>query len=127
MFAAIGPSYTDADVFSLAGMEPYSLRDLHTAFVGFSRHVVLFLPRTSDLNEIAALTVSEDNGQGGVHADKPTSVIHYCMYGSSKVIRHPLYVGLDMADDCRLYVSTMAISRLTRQSQTSLTNETVTR
>ena len=56
-------------------MEPYSLQQIYEAMTGLSDHVVLYLPRTSDLPQLAALV-----GQG--HKVK---VIHYCMYGASKV------------------------------------------
>jgi len=71
-----GPTYTDWDIFDLAVMEPYSLTQLHTAFTNLSSHVVLFLPRSSDLRQIAK---SAPDGT-------KLQVVHYCMYGASKAL-----------------------------------------
>lgn len=70
-----GPGYRSDDVFNLETMQPYSLRKLYNDFRKISKEVVLYLPRTSDLNEVAEL--AEDGEQ--------VPVTHYCMHGASKV------------------------------------------
>lgn len=70
-----GPSYRAHEVFDLSTMQPYNLRKLYDEFTKISKDVVLYLPRTSDLNELADL----------VDDDKQISVTHYCMRGASKV------------------------------------------
>jgi trimethylguanosine synthase len=62
-------------VFDLSKMEPYNLEKLYTNFSKYSKHVVLYLPRTSDLNQLARYA------PGG----KKIEVSHYCMMGASKV------------------------------------------
>ncbi|KAI9376209.1 RNA cap guanine-N2 methyltransferase-domain-containing protein [Aspergillus egyptiacus] len=71
-----GPGYRSASVFDLKTMEPYSLRTLYTEFSLFSPHIVLYLPRTSDLNQLARF----------VKDDHPAAVMHYCMRGASKAL-----------------------------------------
>lgn len=59
-------------------MQPYSLKDLYTAYQASTPDAfVLYLPRNSDLNEIAKYAPKE---QG-----KKLEVTHYCMSGWSKV------------------------------------------
>lgn len=71
-----GPSYTDYEVYDLGVMQPYSLEKLYTTFLGPKNAVVLYLPRTSDLRQLAK------------HAknDEQLKVIHYCMHGASKAL-----------------------------------------
>jgi trimethylguanosine synthase len=57
-------------------MEPYSFKHLYTEFSLFSEHLVLYLPRTSDLRQLAK--VVPDN--------KKATVMHYCMEGASKAL-----------------------------------------
>lgn len=57
-------------------MEPYSLEFLHAEFTKFTRDVVLFLPRTSDLRQLAATTTP----------GKKSLVMHYCSEGASKAL-----------------------------------------
>ncbi|KAL4979782.1 RNA cap guanine-N2 methyltransferase-domain-containing protein [Aspergillus desertorum] len=71
-----GPGYRSESVFDLRTMEPYSLNTLYTEFSLFTRYVILYLPRTSDLNQLAAM----------VKDDGPAPVIHYCMRGASKAL-----------------------------------------
>ncbi|KAL5334470.1 RNA cap guanine-N2 methyltransferase-domain-containing protein [Aspergillus crustosus] len=71
-----GPGYRSAEVFDLRTMEPYSVKTLYTEFSLFTPHVVLYLPRTSDLEQLARL----------VKDDKPAPVQHYCMRGASKAL-----------------------------------------
>lgn len=70
-----GPGYSEDAVFNLATMQPYNLHELYAAFTKVSMEVVLFLPRTSDLNELAELQKE----------DRKLIVMHYCMKGASKV------------------------------------------
>lgn len=57
-------------------MEPYSVRQLYTELKKFSEYVVLYLPRTSDLRQIAELV---DEGQ-------KAQVIHYCTQAASRAL-----------------------------------------
>jgi trimethylguanosine synthase len=57
-------------------MQPYSLNALHEPFSKITSHVVLYLPRTSDLRQIA----------GVVEDQKEALVMHYCMEGASKAL-----------------------------------------
>lgn len=71
-----GPTYTDYEVFDLDLMQPYSLKALYEPFAAIATHVVLFLPRTSDLKQIAKYG----------DQTKKLRVEHYCMYGASKAL-----------------------------------------
>ncbi|CAK3797750.1 RNA methylase family [Lecanosticta acicola] len=71
-----GPSYTDWDVFDLSYMEPYNLQHLYDSFAKVSTEVVLYLPRTSDVRQLAKHAKVEDK----------LKVIHYCMHGASKAL-----------------------------------------
>lgn len=70
-----GVSYRDQDVFDLSTMKPYNLETLHDACRPMEH--ALFLPRTSDLRQIAEL-VPDGN-------DK-VEVVQYCMEGASKAM-----------------------------------------
>lgn len=72
----VGPTYTDYEVFDLAQMQPYSLDHLYTAFTKLTNHVVLYLPRTTDLKQLAKYAKE----------DYPLEVTHYCMNGASKAL-----------------------------------------
>ncbi|CAF9939771.1 MAG: hypothetical protein ALECFALPRED_008284 [Alectoria fallacina] len=72
-----GPGYRSDTVFDLAKMQPYTLTDLLYPFQELTEDVVLYLPRTSDIRQLA-----DRPGQGS-----KTTVIHYCMEGASKVGR----------------------------------------
>lgn len=69
-----GPGYRTDEVFDLHTMQPYGLVDLHTA-CGPMDHA-LYLPRTSDIRQIAKLA------QG----DEKIEVVQYCMEGASKAM-----------------------------------------
>lgn len=60
-------------------MAPYSLKQLYEAYSAYSKEVVLYLPRTSDLNQLAAYAHRGNPGQ-------QIDVKHYCMYGASKAV-----------------------------------------
>ncbi|KAL5624749.1 hypothetical protein BROUX41_004809 [Berkeleyomyces rouxiae] len=70
-----GPGYVSDEIFDLSGMQPYNLQDLHGAYRRYNH--ALFLPRTSDLRQIAALV---PEGSEKVEA------IQYCMNGASKAL-----------------------------------------
>ncbi|QDS71304.1 hypothetical protein FKW77_001630 [Venturia effusa] len=71
-----GPGYTEDAIFNLSTMEPYNLEYQITQFSKISSHIVLFLPRTSNLNQLAKFAPEENKVQ----------VMHYCMRGASKAL-----------------------------------------
>jgi trimethylguanosine synthase len=71
----IGTEYGADNVFDLTKMEPYNLDKLYKSFTKISKEVVLYLPRTSDLNQIARYAPE----------GKKLEVAHYAMMGASKV------------------------------------------
>ncbi|KAL1996047.1 hypothetical protein VTN49DRAFT_582 [Thermomyces lanuginosus] len=71
-----GPGYRCDEIFNLRTMEPYSLNFLYEQLSAFSEHVVLYLPRSSDIRQLAKF--GKD--------DKKTPVVHYCMDGASKAM-----------------------------------------
>lgn len=77
MAGYIGPGYRFDSVFDLSTMQPYNLNDLLDLLLSFTEDVILYLPRTSDLRQLAA------RAQGG--KDEKMTVMHYCMEGASKV------------------------------------------
>lgn len=77
---AAGPGYRSDQVFDLSSMHPYSINDLLNLFLDLTSDFVLYLPRTSNLQQLAAR----------VQEDEKLTVIHYCMEGASKVQRTSL-------------------------------------
>ncbi|KAF1352296.1 RNA cap guanine-N2 methyltransferase-domain-containing protein [Delphinella strobiligena] len=73
-----GPTYTGDNVFDLSTMQPYSLKDLYDPFSTYTSDFVLYLPRSSDLNQVAKYAPKEPG--------KRLEVTHYCMSGWSKAI-----------------------------------------
>ncbi|KAF2717855.1 S-adenosyl-L-methionine-dependent methyltransferase [Polychaeton citri CBS 116435] len=71
-----GPTYTDYEVFDLNVMQPYGLTDLYTPYSSLTSDFVLYLPRTSDLRQLARY----------VKKDEKLAVTHYCMHGASKAL-----------------------------------------
>lgn len=71
-----GPSYRSDAVFDLSQMQPYTLFDLLVPLQTYTKDIVLYLPRTSDLRQLAVTT------QKGIKL----TVVHYCMEGASKVV-----------------------------------------
>lgn len=69
-----GPDYSTVPVFDLKAMEPYSLPKLWELFHESTTDVAMYLPRTSNLNQLAAL------GTDDTHFD----VVHYTEWGASK-------------------------------------------
>ncbi|KAI0396222.1 RNA cap guanine-N2 methyltransferase [Xylariaceae sp. FL0594] len=70
-----GPGYRTDEIFDLSTMEPYNLAQLHGAYRAMDH--ALYLPRTSDLRQIAKL-VPDD----GTKID----VVQYCVQGASKAM-----------------------------------------
>lgn len=75
-----GPGYRSDAVFDLAKMQPYTLTDLLDSFRQVTEDVALYLPRTSDVRQLA-----DKSSTGG-----RITVMHYCMEGASKVSRFPI-------------------------------------
>lgn len=70
-----GPGYKDDAVFNLETMEPYALGKLYESFTRITPNVALYLPRSSNLNQVARY------GKDG----QELQVMHYCVDGASKV------------------------------------------
>ena len=75
MSVCIGTEYGNEDIFDLSKMDPYNLDMLYKSFTKYSKEVILYLPRNSDLNQIARY------GEDG----KKLEVAHYTIMGASKV------------------------------------------
>ncbi|KAH7095289.1 RNA cap guanine-N2 methyltransferase-domain-containing protein [Paraphoma chrysanthemicola] len=71
-----GTEYGASNIFDLTKMEPYNLEKLYKSFTKYSDEVVLYLPRNSDLNQIARYA------QDG----KKLEVAHYTITGASKAL-----------------------------------------
>ncbi|KIW99059.1 uncharacterized protein Z519_00722 [Cladophialophora bantiana CBS 173.52] len=71
-----GPGYREAEVFDLDVMQPYSFGYLYESLKKLTPNVVLYLPRTSDLRQIAK----------AVGEEKKTQIVHYCTKGSSRAL-----------------------------------------
>jgi trimethylguanosine synthase len=69
-----GPGYTSDEIFNLSTMQPYSIKQIHSACQ--SMDSALYLPRTSDLRQIARLAPE----------GKKVEVVQYCMEGASKAL-----------------------------------------
>lgn len=71
-----GPGYTSDAVFNLSTMQPYNLEAIYTPFAKVTKDIVLYLPRTSDLNQLAKYAPE----------DRKLEVTHYCLKGASKAL-----------------------------------------
>lgn len=69
-----GPGYRTDEIFDLSTMEPYNLATLHEAYKAMDH--ALYLPRTSDLRQIAKLVPD------GVKIE----IVQYCVQGASKAM-----------------------------------------
>jgi len=69
-----GPGYTTDKVFNLNTMSPYSIKQIHEACKEMDS--ALYLPRNSDIRQIAKLAPGE----------KKIEVVQYCMEGASKAL-----------------------------------------
>ena len=58
-------------------MQPYSLTNIYEPFSKLTGDLALYLPRTSDLRQLAKLVPDSEK----------MTAIHYCMEGASKVGR----------------------------------------
>ncbi|KAL8356404.1 hypothetical protein RB601_001623 [Gaeumannomyces tritici] len=70
-----GVNYGEQDVFDLSTMQPYNLATLHAACWQYDH--VLYLPRTSDIRQIAKLV---PDGWDKI------DVTQYCIHGASKAM-----------------------------------------
>lgn len=73
---SLGPGYRSDTMFNLSTMEPYTIESLYSDFSVFTSDIALFLPRSSDLRQLAAL----------VNDGKKVMAMHYCMDGASKAL-----------------------------------------
>ncbi|MCJ1312693.1 hypothetical protein MMC25_006369 [Agyrium rufum] len=71
-----GPGYRHDEIFDVSQMQPYSIDDLLNPLQKISRDIALYLPRTSDLRQIAEKATSNEK----------VNVVHYCMEGASKAL-----------------------------------------
>lgn len=71
-----GPGYREDDVFDLNKMKPYNLGFIMHHAKKVSSNLAVYLPRTSDLNQLQA--VMDDDLE-------EMEVVHYCLAGKSKV------------------------------------------
>ena len=69
-----GPGYRTDEVFDLGNMQPYDLDKLHASYKKMDH--VLYLPRTSDIRQVAKLAPE----------DRKVDVVQYCMEGASKAM-----------------------------------------
>ncbi|KFY75706.1 hypothetical protein V499_04332 [Pseudogymnoascus sp. VKM F-103] len=69
-----GPGYRGDEIFNLDTMQPYSAKQIHEMCK--STECALFLPRTSDLRQIAKLAPEGNK----------VEVVQYCMEGASKAL-----------------------------------------
>jgi trimethylguanosine synthase len=69
-----GPGYRTDEIFNLATMQPYSLKQIHD--ICRIMDFALYLPRTSDLRQIAR----------AAPPGKKIEVVQYCMEGASKAL-----------------------------------------
>ncbi|KAI9868696.1 MAG: Trimethylguanosine synthase [Trichoglossum hirsutum] len=71
-----GPGYRSDEIFDLSTMHPYSVNEIHDAIAKISPDIAMYLPRTSDLRQLARYA------SGG----RKIEVVHYCMEGASKAL-----------------------------------------
>jgi trimethylguanosine synthase len=57
-------------------MQPYNLDTLYNTFAKVTKDIIMFLPRTSDLNQIVKYNDREEKMQ----------VMHYCFDGASRAL-----------------------------------------
>ncbi len=76
LITILGPSYKSEQIFNLDTMEPYSMRYIFDQFRKVAKNLALYLPRTSDLRQIAEC----------VDKDEKAQVVHYCTTGASRAL-----------------------------------------
>jgi hypothetical protein len=96
----LGPQYTDDNIFDLSTMQPYNLKHIYDRFSAYVPDFVLFLPRSSDLNQLAKYAPD----------DKKLEVVHYCSNGSSKVSHECTVLCVTLLTCFRLSVPILASS-----------------
>lgn len=69
-----GPGYRSDEIFDLNTMQPYSANHIYDSCKGMD--LALYLPRTSNLRQIARLAPE----------GKKIEVVQYCMEGASKAL-----------------------------------------
>ncbi|PNY24745.1 Trimethylguanosine synthase [Tolypocladium capitatum] len=69
-----GPGYRSDEIFDLHSMQPYNLEQLHKSYESMDH--VLYLPRTSNIRQVARLAP----------AGCKIEVVQYCMQGASKAM-----------------------------------------
>ena len=74
-----GPGYRSDTVYNLAKMQPYTLTDLLAFFRQFTKDIALYLPRSSDIRQLANESLGESK----------MTIMHYCAEGASKVGSSP--------------------------------------
>lgn len=94
-----GVNYKNTQIFDLSTMEPYNLKTLYESFTKVTPDVALYLPRSSNLNQVARYAKEGEELQ----------VVHYCVDGASKVWFHSIR-DYALLTKCRLSVPTMATS-----------------
>lgn len=62
-------------MFDLGNM-PYSFEYMYSRFAKVTKDMVLYLPRTSDLNQMADCIGEEEKAQ----------IVHYCTYENSRAL-----------------------------------------
>lgn len=82
-----GPGYRTDDIFDLDQMQPYNLTKLQGACR--SMDYVLYLPRTSDIRQLARLAPE----------GRKIEVVQYCMRGASKALA--AYIPADASTSVR--------------------------
>lgn len=71
----IGPGYKESNIMDLNQM-PYTLEHMYSAFSKITKEIILYLPRTSDLNQLADC----------VEANSKAQIVHYCIHENSKAL-----------------------------------------
>lgn len=69
-----GPGYSTDAIFDLNSMQPYNISQLHGAYKRLDH--LLFLPRTSDVRQLAKLAPPGEK----------IELVQYCMEGASKAL-----------------------------------------
>ncbi|OTA99568.1 hypothetical protein M426DRAFT_67513 [Hypoxylon sp. CI-4A] len=85
-----GPGYSTDEIFDLNTMEPYNLAQLHGAYQAMDH--ALYLPRTSDIRQIAKL--APDGAK--------IEVVQYCVQGASKAMVAYIPATTDDNDDTHM-------------------------
>ncbi|RPB13281.1 S-adenosyl-L-methionine-dependent methyltransferase [Morchella conica CCBAS932] len=71
-----GPTYRNDEIFDLDTMEPYAGSYIMEQALNVSRNIALYIPRTSNLNQVAKMVPKGERVQA----------IHYCIQRRSKAL-----------------------------------------